>query len=296
MSSAISRRRLLGGVIKTTAGLVILPELALQFKPALAYSRTAAPDDRFRAVYERLDQYVPRHLGEVGAPGLTLALADRKGLLRSSQYGFADIKARIKVAPETLFEIGSISKSFVALAILQLAEEGKLDLSQPVTKYLPWLKTESKFAPFTTHHLLSHTAGLSGVPLLQRVATMPLRVGSEPGSHWVYSNIGYVLLGLLLEAVDQRPFAEAMRRRVFDPLGMNASVPVISNEIRERLAVGYSPLLADRPFPVGGKLGEAPWLEVPEAAGSIAATAADMGNYLTMLLNRGAAGKGPGHL
>ncbi len=83
-------------------------------------------------------------MSEFGLPGLTLALADRKGLLRSSQYGFADVKAGLKVTPQTLFEIGSISKSFVAIAVLQLAEEGKLDLHKPVTNYLPWLKIDSK--------------------------------------------------------------------------------------------------------------------------------------------------------
>ena len=119
-----------------------------------------------------------------------------------------------------------------------------------------------------------------------------LRVGFEPGTRWVYSNIGYALLGFIIEAIDKKTFAEAMRQRLFVPLAMSSSAPVISNEIRERLAVGYSPLQSDRPFPIRGKLGEAPWLEVSEAAGSIAATSSDMGNYLQMLLNRGAGAKG----
>jgi len=87
-----------------------------------------------------------------------------------------------------------------------------------------------------------------------------------------------------------------MRQRVFNPLGMNASDPVITNGIRERVAVGYGPLQPDRPFPVRGKLAEAPWIEVPEAAGSIAATASDMGNYLQMLLNHGAGLRGECYL
>jgi D-alanyl-D-alanine carboxypeptidase len=289
----ISRRKLLSGGMKTGLGMVVLRELTLNSHPLIASAQTSpAQGDRFQAAYQRLDEFVARHMVEVGVPGMTLALADRNGLLRSSQSGFADVKAGIRVTPQTLFEIGSISKSFVAMAVLQLAEEGKIDLQKPVTTYLPWLKIDSKFTPFTTHHLLSHTSGLSGLPLLMRVATTQLRVGFEPGSRWVYSNIGYVLLGFLIEAVDKKPFAAAMRQRVLNPLGMDSSVPVISNEIRERVAVGYGPLLPDRPFPVRGKLGEAPWIEVPEAAGSIAATANDMGNYLQMLLNRGAGVKG----
>jgi len=291
--SVISRRRLLRGGIKAGLGVVVLRELSLNSSRLIVSAQTRpAQGDRFQAAYQRLDEYIARHMAEVGAPGMTLALADRKGLLRASEYGFADVKAGIKVSPQTLFEIGSISKSFVAIVVLQLAEEGKLDLNKPVTSYLPWLKIESKFSPFTTHHLLSHTSGLSGVPLLLRTAGTTLGVSFEPGTKWVYSNVGYDLLGFLIEAVDKKPFADAMRQRVFNPLGMNSSSPVISNEIRERLAVGYAPLQSDRPFPIRGKLGEAPWIEVPEAAGSIAATASDMGNYLQMLLNNGAGPKG----
>ena len=290
MSQLISRRRMLSGAVKTTAGFVVFNQLNSSI---FALSRLAQESsNQFKTVYERLDEYVGRHMAEMGLPGLTLAIANRQGLLRTSQYGFADVKAGIKVAPETLFEIGSISKSFVAMAVLQLVEEGKLDLHKPVTDYLPWLKIESSYAPFTTHHLLSHTAGLSGIPLLLRVAFTPLRVGTEPGTHWVYSNIGYDLLGLLIETLDKRPFADAIRERVFKPLAMNSSSAVISNAIRERIAVGYGPLKPDRPFPLRGKLAEAPWVEVAEAAGSITATPADMGNYLQMLLNRGMGVKG----
>ena len=287
----MNRRQLISRGLVAGVGFVVFTQLDGLARPVFAATKFQR-DTRFNAAYQRLDEYIARHMAEVGAPGMTLALADRDGLLRSSQYGFADVKAGIKVGPQTLFEIGSISKSFVAMAVLQLAEEGKLDLHKPVTNYLPWLKIESKFSPFTTHHLLSHTSGLSGFPLLLRTAGTTLGVSFEPGTKWVYSNIGYGLLGLLIEAVDKRPFAEAMQQRVFNPLGMNDSSPVISNEIRERVAVGYGPLQADRPFPIRGKLGEAPWIEVPEAAGSVAATAGDMGNYLQMLLNHGAGAKG----
>ena len=293
MAQLISRREMLGGAFKTGIGLLVLDDLVSPARPVIAFSRAPRPGaDRFQAAYKRLDEYIARHMNEARAPGMTLALTDRDGLLRASQYGFADVKAAIKVKPETLFEIGSISKSFLAIAILQLVDEAKLDLNKPVKDYLPWLKVDSPYAPFTTHHLLSHTAGLSGVPLLLRVATSTLRVGFEPGTKWLYSNIGYVLLGFLLEAIERRPFAESMRRRVLDPLGMNQSAPVISAAIRDRTAIGYGPLKLDRPFPPHGKLAEAPWVDVAEAAGSIAATATDMGQYLRLLLNHGLGPKG----
>src|SRR5436190_2509740 len=292
MTMMMNRRQLISRGVMAGAGLVVFSQLDGLAPTVFAATKFQRDTARFNAAYQRLDEYIAGHIAEIGVPGMTLALADRNGLLRSSQYGFADVKAGIKVSPQTLFEIGSISKSFVAMAVLQLSEEGKLDLHKPVTNYLPWLKIESKFSRFTTHHLLSHTSGLSGMPLLLRTVGTTLGVSFEPGTKWVYSNIGYVLLGFLLEAIDQKPFAELMRQRVFNPLAMNSSAPVISNEIRERVAIGYGPLQSDRPFPVKGKLGEAPWIEVPEAAGSIAATASDMGNYLQMLLNHGTGPKG----
>src|SRR2546430_11809416 len=86
-------------------------------------------------------------------------------------------------------------------------------------------------------------------------------------------------------ALDRRPFAEALRARVLAPLGMTSSAPVITNPIRARTAVGYSPLYDDRPFPLHGQLAEAPWIEVDTAAGGVASTSVDMTAYLHMLIN-----------
>lgn len=293
MSTAISRRALLRNGFNAGVGAVVVSQLPGLGRPILAASANfQRAADRFLPAYKRLDAFIAQHMHETGAPGMTVALADRNGLLRTSQYGFADLKAGVKIGPQTMFEIGSISKSFVAIAILSLADEGRIDLHKPVIEYLPWLKIDSKYAPFSTHHLLTHTAGLSAVPLLMRVAATTLTTGSEPGARFLYSNIGYVLLGFLLEAIDGRPFADVLAKRVLGPLGMSASAPVITDAIKERMAIGYVPLHADRPFPRKGKLAEAPWLEVTEAAGSVAATAGDMVAYLQLLLNRGVGPRG----
>ncbi|HEV2883689.1 MAG TPA: serine hydrolase, partial [Pyrinomonadaceae bacterium] len=289
----ITRRKILVGGLKATVGLVALDKFGIDSRSVIASSfEQEAQPDRFQPAFKRLDEFVARHMHELGLPGMTLALANRDGLLRVSHYGFADVKSAVRVGPQTLFEIGSISKSFVAIAVLRAVEDGKIDLHKPVIDYLPWVKFESKYAPITTHHLLSHTAGLSAVPLLMRVAADTLRTGSEPGAKFVYSNIGYVLLGFLLEAVEKQPLATVLRKRVLEPLGMNESEPVIVNAIRERLAIGYGPPYDDRPASVNGKLVEAPWLEVSEGAGSVASTPGDMVAYLRMLLNRGVGPRG----
>jgi D-alanyl-D-alanine carboxypeptidase len=294
-SQLVSRRTILTGAIKAGAGLALLNQLNLGTLSALAIepAKASADDARFQPAFARLDEFIAAHLADVGAPGMTLALATRDGLLRASGYGFADLKTQAKVQTGTLFEIGSISKSFVALALMQIYEEGKYDPTKPVTAYLPWLKIESKFAPITGHHLLSHTAGLpGGVTLGLMGLETPLWVGYAPGEHFAYSNVGYDLLGLTLEAIDKQPMAVVLRKRVLDPLGMTASEPVITNSTRSRMAIGYGPMHDDRPFPRRGQLAEAPWIEVAEGAGSVASTATDMGTYLTMLIHRGKGARG----
>src|SRR6266700_1220192 len=91
-------------------------------------------DVRLKEAYNRLDAYVVREMRDKGIPGLSLALTDRHGLLRASTYGYADVKLKKYVTPETEFEIGSISKSFTSISLLQLGEQGKFDPRQPITK------------------------------------------------------------------------------------------------------------------------------------------------------------------
>jgi hypothetical protein len=170
-------------------------------------------------------------------------------------------------------------------------DEGRVDLQRPVVEYLPWLKLEQRNDAVTAHHLLRHTAGLQGAPLLPEGVAATLESFYKPGEKFVYSNIGYLILGLLIETLDRRPFADSLAARVLKPLGMKASSPVITNALRPRMAVGYAPEFEDRPFPTRGPLAEAAWIEVDTAAGGVASSPSDMVAYMRMLLNRGA---GPG--
>jgi D-alanyl-D-alanine carboxypeptidase len=280
----LSRRNFISTSAKSALAITVLRSVV----SASALSQAAA----VQPLFARLDEFIVRHMRETGAPGMTLALANRDGLIRASTYGYADTKAGLRVAPETMFEIGSISKSFVGLCLLQLRDEGKLDLNRPVVEYLPWLKINSKFEAITTHHILSHTGGLPGAPLLLDALLGELWTAYAPGKHFLYCNTGYNILGFLIEALDKRPFAESMRTRMLAPLGMTASAPIITNNLRRLMAIGYGPLNEGKPFPAHGPLAEAQWLEVDVAAGSIASTPSDMSKYIRMLLNRGALPKG----
>jgi CubicO group peptidase (beta-lactamase class C family) len=239
--------------------------------------------------FEALDAFVATYLRTMDAPGLTLAIADRGGVLRVTTYGFSDRERQAVVDRDQLFEIGSITKSFVAFAILQLVDEGRLDLHRPVAALMPWLKVESHFAPITLHHLLTHTSGLP--PALSFRLSDPgakLHVRYAPGEHFVYCNLGFEALGFLLAQVERRPFAAVIRDRILQPLGMTATDPIISGDTRLREARSYNPWLDDRPFAVGSALKPAPPLIMDSAAGCISSSAADMGRYVRMIAGGGA--------
>jgi len=292
MSMNFSRRKFLSNSAKSA--LVVAASGVIEAKGGSVFVNAIAPTQSHavQPLFAKLDEFIARHMRETGAPGMTLALANRDGLIRASTYGFADTKAGLKVVNETMFEIGSVSKSFVGLALVQLKEEGKLDFDKPVTEYLPWLKINTRFDAITTHHLLTHSAGLPGAPLLLDALLCELWTAYAPGKRFLYSNTGYNILGFLIEALDKRPFADAMRERLLVPMGMTASRPTITNDIRKHMAIGYEPLSEGKPFPLRGTLAEAQWIEVDVAAGSIASTPADMAKYIRTLLNRGALPRG----
>jgi CubicO group peptidase (beta-lactamase class C family) len=290
MSEGLSRRELLSWGVG--AGVAALADVAfLDAEPRLAAA--SPPDPALAPAFAALDAFVPRHLKELGLPGLTHALASREGTLRSAAYGLRDVKTREPLTTDHLFQIGSISKSFVALCALQLREEGKLDLDRPLREYLPWLRIESGYGPITPHHLLTHSSGLPGsgvtFPLSE---ARPLWTSHAPGAAFHYCNLGYDLLGMLLESVDGRPLREVLRARVFAKLAMDASEPVLVNAMRHRLPTSYWPLQDDRPLGRGGTLVEAPHITFDGGAGCIGSTPGDMALYLQMLLNRGQGARG----
>src|SRR5690606_12585613 len=142
----------------------------------------------------------------------SLALVDRRGLITARTYGYANLDRHTPVEPDTRFQVGSISKSFTALALMQLADSGRFDPQRPVSAYLPWFTPANRFAPITGHHLLTHTSGLPAdrddVPSSRAQAYLVRErtVATPPGTHWAYSNIGYQVLGALLEILTQQRY------------------------------------------------------------------------------------------
>ncbi len=243
--------------------------------------------------FERIGLALEHHLPVSHAAGAAVAVTDRDETLGVVVRGFADVASGTPVRPETRFMIGSISKSFAAIVVLQEVEAGRLDLHVSVNELLRWLELPEPFGPITLHHLLTHTSGLSagtedaptGLGAATRLREIPPT--SPPGEHFWYSNDAYKLVGLVLEGVTKQPIHELLRERVLGPLGMTASVAAITDDTRSDLATGYEPMLTDRPPQLRHALVPATFTVSNTADGSIVSNVIDMAAHARLLLNRG---------
>jgi CubicO group peptidase (beta-lactamase class C family) len=169
-------------------------------------------------------------------PGCAVGVAIGGKPVLIKAYGMADLERSVKNTPETVFEAGSLSKQFTAMAVQLLAADGKLKLDDPVRKYIPELP-EYQW-PVTIRHMLSHTSGLrdwgsvasiAGWPRTTReythahvleIASKQKSLNFEPGTKWSYSNTGFNLAAIIVSRVSGMPFAEFSKQRIFAPLGM----------------------------------------------------------------------------
>lgn len=259
--------------------------LVLASAPAMAASPGEGP---YKAAIGLLKTYLERHLAAYSLPGITVALADGNGFSTTLTAGWAEVERKRPVTPAHYFQIGSISKSLCALAILKLVDEGKLSLDTEIKSVLPEFPIEGEAV--TVRHLLTHSSGLaSDPPLAPR--TGKLWQGFKPGSQFSYSNTGYQMLGLIVAKLRGKSYADALTDDVLKPLGMHEAKGAILPADRDRHATPYSPFYPDRTYPRGGKLGQGPWVTFVNAAGCVTATPAAMASYIKWLI-ASAGGKG----
>jgi CubicO group peptidase (beta-lactamase class C family) len=240
-----------------------------------------------------LRDYAHAELAAWGLPGMTLAVTDMDGFTAVLALGWADLDRRIPVDPGHYFQIGSISKSFVAQTVLALADEGRIDIDAPMARYLPDAPLPAE--PITVAQVLSHTSGLPGdAPPFPRTPDGRLWCGFAPGSRFSYSNLGYRLLGRVIERVTGMPHPAAVKTRVRAKIGLEDIAGTISRARRDAFAVGYWPRdqVAASTLP-GARLEFASWDEEDNPAGSIGATSDQMAVYLRALMHAGRGEDGP---
>ena len=240
-----------------------------------------------------LESWIKRRMARDGAPGLVVGVTDRTDTLYIGTFGFADLAAATPVGEHHAFEIGSIGKSFTAMVLLQLQERGQIDLHAPVSRYLPWFEAGPHSSSIAVHHLMCHTSGIvSGHDGTAegRYEAWSLRdqpVLGAPGEHFNYSNVGYKMLGYIIEEITGEPYGKVVARELFAPLGMTESFTPITDREWSRLAVGYRPQYRDRPARVEHGHAPAAWIETGTGDGSIAGTIGDMLAYTRLLLHEG---------
>ena len=247
-------------------------------------SRSGGHD--YAAALRALSAYAATELDAVGLPGMTLCVTDAEGFTATLGLGWADVEGRVPVTSRQLFQIGSISKSFIALAVLALADQGRIDLDAPVGRYLP--EAALPPAPITVAQLLSHTSGMAhDAPEFPRGGDGRLWTGFAPGAKFSYSNIGFILLGRVVERVTGQPHQFVVERLVRQKLGIRGMAGVISNARRPDFGVGYWPWDNAHEQIPGARLEKALWSEEDVPSGSIAADSEQMAVYLRALIQLG---------
>ena len=270
---------------------------------ALSVHAAPAPDlEDPAAVAAFVDGLVPTLMRANHSPSGTVAIAHRGRTILTRGYGFADIEAGEPVDPtHTLFRPGSVSKLFTWVAVMQLVEQGRLDLDTDVNDYLEGFRIADTFdAPVTLRHAMTHTAGFedgavgyliqndidAALPLAEAMRVyQPARV-NPPGAQTAYSNYATALAGLIVETVSGEPYAEYVRRNILGPLGMD----------RTTFAEPLPPALADAMAKSygydAGRYVEKPFEIISSfaPAGAASTTGADMLRFGNALLAGGALG------
>jgi CubicO group peptidase (beta-lactamase class C family) len=247
--------------VMVTCGLLSFLALSLHPFPALAFSQTPPPD------FAGIDRYVTAQMQEAHIPGLALGIVHGDHLVHLRGFGVAN-PAGQPVTPQTPFILGSLSKSFTAVAIMQLIDAGKMELDAPVQHYLPWFRVADRnaSAQMRVYHLLHQTSGLpttagaeamagtGQASLEQRVRELSTVVLTQPvGTIFQYSNANYLVLGLLVQVVSGQSYGAYIQQHIFAPLQMHHSFVSLADATQHGMATGYRwwfgvPLPASLPY------------------------------------------------
>jgi D-alanyl-D-alanine carboxypeptidase len=273
-----------GKHIRNSTKRCIAAAVVAAFLGPAAYAQT--PNDK--NVAASIDKAAAAAVAAGESPGLEVAvIKDGKPLLLKS-YGSANLEQHVPVSNDSVFRVGSVTKQFTAVALLLLAEEGKVSLQDKLSKYYPNFPRANDI---TVEQMLHHTSGIynytsapsfavdgmvhrSTDEMVEYIGKLPKTQDFEPGTDWSYSNSAYFILGGVVEKAAGEPLANVFKTKLFTPLGMNHTALDDETEIVAGRATGYS---ASAP----GKFSNAPFISmsIPGGAGSIRSTAGDLAKW-----------------
>ncbi len=213
----------------------------------LLFSLAAASTASAQA--DKVDEFVTAEMQKRKIPGLSIAIVKNGEIVKAKGYGLASVELNAPASPETIYQSGSIGKQFTATLVMMLVEEGKMSLSDPISKYIP--DAPDIWKAITIRHLLTHTSGISNKlykeislrqdysedELVKKIAAIPLDF--QPGERWNYSNPGYVMLGILIHKAAGKFYGDLLKERIFAPLGMTTARIINEADIIPNRAAGY---------------------------------------------------------
>lgn len=241
--------------------------------------------------------YLKSAMKKTGTIGMTIVVVDSDDVVYSECFGYADLEKKIPVTDSTTFMIGSTSKLFTATAIMQMVEKGRICLDSPITAYIPEFKVKSRFnsPQITVRDLLTHESGLpcdivngqmigntkcDGADTMYRSVVALCEkefVAYPPRTVFSYSNIGFSLLGVIIERISKRSYSEYIQDSIFNRLGMNNSfVGFDHGKVKNTFSRGYIGKIEEKPLYIR---------DVP--AGSIVSSSADFALFVRMLFGGG---------
>jgi len=238
------------------------------------------------SIAQNLEQQIDAYISEQytsDTPGVSVLVAKDGKAIYSRGSGIANLELDVKAAPKHVFEIGSITKQFTAVAILMLEEQGKLSVEDEITKFIPDYPTQDK--TITVHHLLNHTSGIksyTNMPSFMEFARTDMtptvlmgrfkneQMEFDPGTQFNYNNSGYIVLGHIIEVVSGQSYEDFIQTNIFDKVGMDNSYYGSMTRLIPNRARGYSKT------ETGYRNADYLSLTLPYAAGSIMSTTADL--------------------
>jgi CubicO group peptidase (beta-lactamase class C family) len=260
-------------------------------------------------VFEEIDAFIEKQMDRLNLPGAALAVVEGDQIVHMRGFGRAHPNGEMP-SPQTPFCIGSTTKSFTALAVMQLVEGGKVELDAPVQRYLPWFRVAPSQGDeadpqasdkISMRHLLNQTSGLPLLPGWQLLtdfdnrpdaterqarALSTIKLTRPAGVTFEYSNLNYNLLGLIIEAASGESYAAYIQHHIFEPLGMHHSYTTKSAAQQDGLAVGHQSWFG---VPVAAP--DLPMVSGSLPSGQLISSAEDMGRYLIAHLNGGRCGE-----
>ena len=249
--------------------------IAVLLCTCLSTSAIAEEPDGNGLDFETIDQHLEEDIKKYHFPGMAVIVVDKDSVLFAKGYGTCS-------GPDQPFIIGSMSKSFTALAVMQLVEQGKIDLDRPMDDYIDssgWFIPGTDHGRITVRNLLTHT---SGIATYQTFGSL-----ESTGNYgtYQYSNPNYGLLSMIVEEVSGMPWDEYITRNILDPLGMTHSAASLEKSHENGLIAGYRnyfgiPIPGAPDYP--GAIRKGMWESIP--SGYITSSASDMGRYLQMYL------------